>query len=198
MELDFKKGRGLIPVIVQHSNSQQVLMLGYMNEEALQKTRDSGRVTFYSRSKKRLWTKGETSGHFLEVKSVSSDCDRDTLLIKAHPLGPTCHLGTVSCFQDDIPASWSFLSKLQEIIKSRKNDPKPQSYTASLFRNGLNKIAQKVGEESAEVIIEAVNGEVPELNQESADLLFHLMVLLEQRGTSLEQVVEILRQRHES
>ena len=197
MELDFQKGQGLIPAIVQDSKSQQVLMLGYMNQEALQKTKDLGRVTFFSRSKKRLWTKGETSGNYLELVSLSADCDGDTLLIKAKPHGPTCHQGTPTCFPDDQAAYWSFLQTLQEVIQSRKEAPSEESYTSSLFQSGLHKIAQKVGEEAVEVVIEASNNDEKKLHQESADLLFHLMVLLEQRGSSLEQVIEVLKDRHQ-
>ena len=197
MELDFQKGQGLIPAIVQDNTTQQVLMLGYMNQEALQKTKDLGQVTFFSRSKNRLWTKGETSGNYLELVSINADCDGDTLLIKARPLGPTCHQGTTSCFPEDQPASWSFLQTLGEVIQSRKKAPADTSYTSSLFQSGLNKIAQKVGEEAVEVVIEASNNDNDKLHQESADLLFHLMVLLEERDTSLEEVLEVLKARHQ-
>ena len=198
MELDFQKGQGLIPAIIQDSTTQQILMLGYMNEEALNKTRESGSVTFFSRSKNRLWTKGETSGNHLLVESIHGDCDGDTLLVKARATGPTCHLGTTSCFQDDQPNSFSFLPFLQNLIKSRKENPSPESYTSSLLQSGTNKIAQKVGEEAVEVVIEATNQNLEKLHQESADLVFHLMVLLEQQGSSLEQVIEVLRSRHKN
>lgn len=196
MELNFQKGQGLIPAIVQDSASQQVLMLGYMNKEAFEKTQKSGKVTFFSRSKNRLWTKGETSGNHLLVDNIKVDCDGDTLLIQARPLGPTCHLGNDTCFQDDQPASLFFLQVLQDIIRSRKESPSQESYTSSLFQSGLNKIAQKVGEEAVEVVIEATNQDRAQLQEESADLIFHLMVLLEQQGTSLKEVVEVLRARH--
>ncbi|MDH3711220.1 MAG: bifunctional phosphoribosyl-AMP cyclohydrolase/phosphoribosyl-ATP diphosphatase HisIE [Cyclobacteriaceae bacterium] len=196
MELDFQKGQGLIPAIIQDSTTQQILMLGYMNEEALNKTRESGTVTFFSRSKNRLWTKGETSGNHLWVESIHGDCDGDTLLVKARATGPTCHLGTTSCFQDDQPASFSFLLTLQNIIRSRKENPSSESYTSSLIQSGTNKIAQKVGEEAVEVVIEATNQNLEKLHEESADLVFHLMVLLEQQGSSLKQVIEVLRSRH--
>ena len=196
MELDFQKGQGLIPAIIQDSTTQQILMLGYMNEEALNKTRESGTVTFFSRSKKRLWTKGETSGNHLLVESIHGDCDSDTLLVKARATGPTCHLGTTSCFPDDQPASFSFLPILQNLIRSRKEHPSSESYTSNLMQSGTNKIAQKVGEEAVEVVIEATNENLEKLHQESADLVFHLMVLLEQQGSSLEQVIEVLRSRH--
>lgn len=196
MELDFQKGKGLLPAIIQDCRSQQVLMLGYMNEEAYHKTIESGKVTFFSRSKQRLWTKGETSGNFMLLESINIDCDGDTLLVKVQPQGPACHKGTISCFGEDQPALLSFLAKLQDIIKQRKAHPSPGSYTASLLESGVLKIAQKVGEEAVEVVIEAAAGDSGNLKEESADLLFHLMVLLEQKGMSLDDVVGVLRERH--
>ena len=197
-ELDFEKGDGLIPAIVQDVNTGQILMLGYMNAEALKTTRESGKVTFFSRSKQRLWTKGETSGNFLELESIVADCDGDALLVKAKPLGPTCHLGTATCFDDNKqPVGISFLSKLQQIIKERKQNATEGSYTASLFASGINKIAQKVGEEAVEVVIEAKEPDTEKLKEETADLMFHLLVLLEQKGVELEEVVAVLAKRHQ-
>ncbi len=197
MEINFDKGQGLVPAIVQDSQTHQVLMLGYMNEEAHKETVRTQKVTFFSRSKQRLWTKGERSGNYLELVSMTIDCDGDTLLVKANPLGPTCHLGTVSCFADDKASSLGFLGKLQAIIKARKEHPIPGSYTASLFADGINKIAQKVGEEGVEVVIEAITQNNNRLKEESADLLFHLMVLLESREVPLEEVVSVLQDRHQ-
>jgi len=196
MNLDFEKVNGLIPVVIQHANTKQVLMLGYMNHEALQQTQDSGQVTFFSRSKQRLWTKGETSGNFLMVEEIVADCDNDTLLIKALPQGPTCHLGTASCFGPEEPNALGFLNTLQAVIKDRHQHPNEESYTSSLFKEGTSKISQKVGEEAVEVVIEAVKGDRQQLLEESADLLYHLMILWEDSGTSLEQVVSVLNERH--
>ncbi len=195
MKLDFKKGQGLIPAVIQDKDSMQILMLGYMNEKAYEKTRETGRVTFFSRSKQRLWTKGETSGHHLLVESIKEDCDADTLLIKVKPLGPTCHLGTISCFDED-PPGIGFAGKLQKIIKDRKQNPKSGSYTSELFDAGVEKIAQKVGEEAVEVVIEALSGENENLRQESADLLYHLFVLWEQHDISFSDILDTLQSRH--
>ncbi len=196
-DLDFNKGDGLIPAIIQDSVTRKVLMLGYMNEQALQRTKETGRVTFFSRSKQRLWTKGETSDNYLELVSIQGDCDGDTLLIKARPLGPTCHLGNDTCFQEDNPEnSVLFLEGLHELIQQRKQDTPEGSYTAKLFESGVNKIAQKVGEEAVEVVIEAMEPETNLLKQETADLIFHLLVLLVEKGVSLEDVIEVLRKRH--
>jgi phosphoribosyl-ATP pyrophosphohydrolase/phosphoribosyl-AMP cyclohydrolase len=195
---DFQKGSGLLPAIVQDMVTGKVLMLGYMNQEALDVTNRTGKVTFFSRSKGRLWTKGETSGNYLELDTVQLDCDRDTLLVKAKPLGPTCHLGQDTCFGEDnkIPAV-HFLSVLQNIIKGRKKNAPGGSYTAHLFASGINKIAQKVGEEAVEVVIEAKESDTGKLKEETADLLFHLLVLLTEKGVDLEDVASVLVQRHQ-
>lgn len=193
MQPDFKKHE-LIPAIIQDAETNVVLMLGYMNEEAFAKTQKENRVTFFSRSKNRLWTKGETSGNFLNVKNILLDCDNDTILIKAIPVGPACHTGSDTCFNEK--NTGNFLSKLQQIIKDRKNNPSEKSYTASLFKEGINKIAQKVGEEATEVIIEAKDNDSEKFKNESADLLFHLLVLLEAKNVSLNEVIEVLEKRH--
>lgn len=193
MKPDFSK-QNLIPAIVQDINTGVVLMLGYMNEEAFAKTQKENHVTFFSRSKNRLWTKGETSGNFLEVKKILLDCDSDTILIKSIPAGPACHTGSDTCFNEK--NSRCFLVKLQQIIKDRKNNPSEKSYTASLFKEGINKIAQKVGEEATEVIIEAKDNDASKFKNESADLLFHYLVLLEAKGISLDEIIEVLEQRH--
>lgn len=196
MKPDFTKSpEGLIPVIVQDANTQVVLMLGYMNDEAFEKTQADKRVTFYSRSKKRLWTKGEESGNFLDVESILLDCDDDTLLIKAKPVGPVCHKGTDTCFKEN-NVSADFLSELEGIINDRKNNPSEKSYVASLFKDGLNKIAQKVGEEAVEVIIEAKDNDEKLFLDESADLLFHYLILLSAKGYSLNDVKKVLRVRN--
>src|ERR1051326_2996976 len=193
MKPDFQK-QNLVPAIVQDADTNVVLMLGYMNEEAFSRTQKENRVTFFSRSKNRLWTKGETSGNFLNVKSILLDCDNDTLLIKAKPAGPACHTGADTCFNEK--NFGNFLSKLQQIIKDRKNNPSEKSYTASLFKEGINKIAQKVGEEATEVIIEAKDNSPEKFKNESADLLFHFLVLLEAKNISLDEVIEVLEKRH--
>jgi len=196
-ELNFDKNNGLIPAVIQDSKTKQVLMLGYMNQQALEVTRKSGNVTFYSRSKQRLWTKGETSGNFLKLDSLKADCDGDTLLIKAQPLGPTCHLGTDTCFgSENIENEIQFLQELQKIIGNRKRTAPEGSYTASLFASGINRIAQKVGEEAVEVVIEAKESNTQKLKEETADLLFHLLVLLEHKEVSLAEVVDVLKSRH--
>nr|WP_261989999.1 bifunctional phosphoribosyl-AMP cyclohydrolase/phosphoribosyl-ATP diphosphatase HisIE [Hymenobacter sp. BT190] len=202
--MDFAKmPDGLIPVIVQDAHTGQVLMLGYQNEEAQRVTRQTGRVTFFSRSKQRLWTKGETSGNYLTVVSEHADCDQDALLILARPDGPTCHRGTTSCFeqpqQTRYPApAVSFVGELERLVQRRHQHPDedPKSYTASLFRKGMPKIAQKVGEEAVETVIDAVGGNVEGLKGEAADLLYHLLVLLTASGLSMEDVVDVLKQRH--
>jgi len=200
MELkpDFNKfPDGLIPVIIQDSTSLAVLMLGYMNEEALQKTQKERRVTFYSRSKKRLWTKGEESGNFLNLVDIKLDCDVDTLLIMAIPEGPVCHTGSDTCF-GDIPPGQEFLRELEKIIKQRKENPSDKSYTSSLFQKGINKIAQKVGEEATELVIEAMDNNSDLFKNEAADLLFHYLILLSAKGFSLEEVITVLKGRHKS
>lgn len=184
----------LIPTIIQHANTGQVLMLGYMNEEALIKTREEGKVTFFSRSKQRLWTKGETSGNFLHVVSIQEDCDQDTYLIKVLPEGVTCHTGSYSCFGGK--EYLSFLHELEAVIQQRKDNPDVNSYTSSLFAKGTKKIAQKVGEEATEVILEAMAGEKELMIEETSDLLYHLLVLLTDQGLSLKDVEDILRERH--
>lgn len=202
--MDFAKmPDGLIPLIVQDAHTGQVLMLGYQNEEARRMTRETGRVTFYSRSRQRLWTKGETSGNYLTVVSEHEDCDQDALLIRAIPDGPTCHRGTTSCFEQPDQTAYpapavSFIAELERLVQRRKQFPDEDSgsYTASLFRKGMPKIAQKVGEEAVETVIDAVGGNLEGLKGEAADLLYHLLVLLAASGLSLEDVVEILRQRH--
>jgi len=189
-----QKSNNLIPAIIQHAETNQVLMLGYMNDESLAKTKAEGKVTFYSRSKQRLWTKGETSGNFLNVVSIQEDCDQDTYLIKVLPIGETCHTGTYTCFGEKEPAG--FLHELQGIIQSRKANPDEKSYTASLFAKGTKKIAQKVGEEATEVILEAMDGEKDLLIEESSDLLYHLLVLLADQGLKLEDIEAKLMERH--
>ncbi len=198
MELDFKKGDGLIPAIVQDAKTLKVLMLGYMNEESLSKTKELGKVTFYSRSKQRLWTKGETSGHFLIVKDIIPDCDNDTLLIKAQPVGPACHKGNDTCFDEDNQHSSFFLDQLSQIIDERKQHPSEKSYTSSLLGKGTNKVAQKVGEEAVETVIEAMAGNKNLLISESADLLFHLLVLLADQGVTIYDVLGELEKRHQT
>lgn len=196
MSFDFEKMGGLIPAIVQDALSGKVLMQGYMNEDALSLTKESGRVTFFSRSKNRLWTKGETSGNFLEVVSILADCDGDSILIKAKPNGPTCHTGADTCFFEDNSSKTGFIDHLRAIIKERKNTASVQSYTASLFAKGINKIAQKVGEEAVELVIEAKDENKELFLGEAADLLFHYLVLLEAKEIELDEVVEVLMDRH--
>lgn len=196
MKVDFKKyADGLVPAIVQDFATHKVLMLGFMNEEALQKTEQSGRVTFYSRSKNRLWTKGEESGNFLELKSIATDCDNDTLLIKAHPLGPVCHTGADTCWSER-NHSEDFLLYLEDIIDIRKKASVDESYVAKLFAKGLNKISQKVGEEAVELVIESKDDNEDLFLNEAADLLFHYLILLNAKGYKLQSVVEILQKRH--
>ncbi|MEQ9402872.1 MAG: bifunctional phosphoribosyl-AMP cyclohydrolase/phosphoribosyl-ATP diphosphatase HisIE [Cyclobacteriaceae bacterium] len=184
----------LIPAIIQHAQTGQVLMLGYMNDESLVKTKKEGRVTFFSRSKQRLWTKGETSGNYLNVVSIQEDCDRDTCLIRVIPEGNTCHKDTYTCFGEKEPAG--FLHELQGVIQSRKNNPVGESYTSELFQKGTKKIAQKVGEEATEVILEAMDGKRDLLIEESSDLLYHFLVLLADQGLKLEDVESKLMERH--
>lgn len=194
--LDFSKAAdGLLPAIIQDLNTRTVLMLGYMNEEALTKTQESGNVTFYSRSKKRLWTKGEESGNFLELVSIKEDCDQDTLLIQVKPKGPTCHKGSDTCWDSKNESSFGFLSELEATIKSRKENNSEESYVASLFRKGINKIAQKVGEEAIETVIEAKDDNEELFLNESADLLFHYMILLQAKGYTLTDIVSVLEGR---
>jgi phosphoribosyl-ATP pyrophosphohydrolase/phosphoribosyl-AMP cyclohydrolase len=192
-ELDWNKGDGLLPAIVQDAGNHRVLMLGYMNRAALEATLDSGEVTFYSRSKQRLWKKGESSGHVLRLVSLETDCDSDTLLIQAHPQGPTCHLQRASCFAD---APSDFLSDLDALVAERERDRPADSYTTRLFEGGVRRIAQKVGEEGVETALAAVAQDDAALLGESADLLFHLTVLLRARGLSLQDAVAVLQDRH--
>ena len=193
-EIDFKKLNGLVPCIVQDANSNVVLMLGYMNEEALEKTLREKQVTFFSRSKQRLWTKGETSGNFLNVVDIMADCDSDTLLIKANPVGPACHTGADTCF-NEVNSGWS-IAELQNIIADRKANPKEGSYTTTLFNAGMNKVAQKVGEEAVELVIEAKDDNKELFLNEAADLMYHYLVLLQAKGYSLQDVEKVLRARH--
>ena len=196
MKVDFKKyADGLVPAIVQDFTTQKVLMMGFMNEEALQLTEQSGKVTFYSRSKKRLWTKGEESGHFLLVKQVLIDCDYDTLLIKAAPLGPTCHTGADTCWSERNHKE-DFLYYLEDIIQLRRKSSDDKSYVRQLFNKGINKIAQKVGEEAVELVIESKDNNDELFLNEAADLLFHYLVLLNAKGHSLQDVVNLLQSRH--
>jgi len=196
MKIDFNKYTdGLVPAVIQDFKTQKVLMLGFMNEEALQKTMSGGKVTFYSRSKKRLWTKGEESGHHLMVKEVLSDCDNDTLLIKAEPLGPVCHTGADTCWSERNHPD-DFLFYLEDIIRLRKSGEDSKSYVRQLFQKGINKIAQKVGEEAVELVIEAKDNNDELFISEAADLLFHYLVLLNAKGRNLQEVVDVLKQRH--
>ncbi|GAA3756022.1 bifunctional phosphoribosyl-AMP cyclohydrolase/phosphoribosyl-ATP diphosphatase HisIE [Flavobacterium ginsengiterrae] len=196
MEIDIKSAHGLIPAIIQDSETKNVLMLGYMNEESLQKTIETQKVTFFSRSKQRLWTKGEESGNFLNLVSIKNDCDGDTLLIQAKPVGPTCHTGADTCWQEPNDANYGFISHLENTIKTRReNADSEQSYVASLFAKGINKIAQKVGEEAVEVVIEAKDDNDDLFLSESADLLFHYLILLQAKGYQLNDVVEVLKKR---
>lgn len=193
MNIDFKKGDGLVPVVVQDNNTLQVLMLGYMNEEAYQKTLESKLVTFYSRTKKRLWTKGESSGNTLELVDLMIDCDQDTLLIKAKPNGPTCHTGSTSCFKEE--TAKGFIYELEQTINERIDSNDPDSYTNKLFRRGINKVAQKVGEEAVEVVIEAKDSDDDLFKNEAADLMYHYLILLKAKGFKLTDIEQILAER---
>jgi len=196
MEINYNS-EGLIPAIIQDTTTKTVLMLGYMNAEAVSKTLETNKVTFFSRSKQRLWTKGEESGHFLTLNSIKNDCDNDSLLIKATPHGPTCHKGTDSCWGESKVESYGFLTELETIITDRKeNAPSKTSYVSDLFEKGINKIAQKVGEEAVEVVIEAKDGNDDLFLNESADLLFHYLILLQAKGFKLDAVIEVLKSRH--
>lgn len=198
MEIDFNKNNnGLVPAIIQDFVTRQVLMLGYMNKEAYEKTVETGKVTFYSRTKNRLWTKGEESGNFLNLVSVKNDCDNDSLLIKVKPVGPTCHKGTDTCWDETNEQSFGFLSELESVITSRRvNADTEKSYVASLFEKGINKIAQKVGEEAVEIVIEAKDDNEELFLNEGADLLFHYLILLQAKGYTLKDIVKILEGRH--
>ena len=200
MEIDFKKySDGLVPAIIQDDCTQKVLMLGYMNEAAFLKTNQSKKVTFFSRSKQRLWTKGEESGNFLELVSLAGDCDNDALLIKVNQLGPVCHKGYDTCWEEENSSSFGFLSELENIIQNRKEEAENEdSYVSSLFRSGINKIAQKVGEEAVEVVIEAKDNNDELFLNEGADLLFHYLILIQAKGFTLQDVEKILRERHKT
>lgn len=198
MKIDFDKMGGLVPAIIQDAVTKNVLMLGFMNEEAYQKTIDTKKVTFWSRTRNCLWTKGETSGNYLNLVDIRLDCDNDTLLVKVHPQGPTCHLGTDTCWGEDNSLSpILFLSELQNFIDKRHQEMPENSYTTSLFKKGINKMAQKVGEEATETIIEATNGTNEQLVYESSDLLYHLIVMLTAKGLSIEDVASELIKRHD-
>lgn len=196
LNVDFKKVNGLVPAIIQDADTREVLMLGYMNQEALDKTRETGKVTFFSRTKQRLWTKGETSGNFLLIENMEIDCDQDTLLIRAKPAGPVCHKGDDTCFAHQNKSKTYFIDQLREVIKDRKNNPSEKSYTASLFASGINKVAQKVGEEAVEIVIEAKDDNKELFLGEAADLMFHYLVLLEAKGYELDEVMDVLIKRH--
>ncbi len=198
MKIDFEKMGGLVPAIVQDAVTKNVLMLGFMNEEAYQKTQATKHVTFWSRTRQTLWTKGETSGNFLNLVSMQIDCDNDTLLVKVNPVGPTCHKGTDTCWGDDNDMNpLLFLTELQDFINKRKAEMPEGSYTTSLFNKGINKIAQKVGEEALETVIEATNGTDEHLVYEASDLLYHLLVLLTEKGLRIEDVAAELQKRHD-
>lgn len=206
MNIDFNKNNdGLVPAIVQDANTKNVLMLGYMNQEAYKKTMESRKVTFFSRTKKRLWTKGEESGNFLNLVDMKLDCDNDTLLVLVDPVGPTCHQGTDTCWGEKNSASFGFISELENIIENRKKQAEGKaktpegtkpSYVSSLFRSGINKVAQKVGEEAVEVVIEAKDDNDQLFKEESADLLFHYLILLQAKGFKLQDIVDVLKLRH--
>jgi phosphoribosyl-AMP cyclohydrolase / phosphoribosyl-ATP pyrophosphohydrolase len=196
--LDWKKSDGLLPAIVQHWRSGTVLMLGYMNREALSQTLQSGKVTFWSRSKQRLWCKGETSGNYLELKSAHPDCDADAILVLAEPLGPTCHLGTASCFGDEAVPTLSVLSDLEDLIGQRDRDRPADSYTTRLFESGIRRIAQKVGEEGVETALAAVAQDDASIASEAADLVYHLLILLRARAVGLGDVADVLKSRRRS
>lgn len=194
MQINFEKSAGLVPVIIQNANTLQVLMLGYMNEEALEKTRAEGKVTFFSRSKNRLWTKGETSGNYLIVSEILEDCDNDTLLIKVFPQGPTCHTGSTSCFAEE--TARGFLYELEKVIEQRIAEKTEGSYTSKLFSRGVNKVAQKVGEEAVELVIEAKDNDMDLFKNEAADLLYHFLILLKTKELKLEDIEQVLKGRH--
>ena len=194
IQLDFTKGNGLIPVVIQDNSTLQVLMVGYMNEEAFEKTSREGKVTFFSRSKNRLWTKGETSGNWLYVETIQQDCDNDSILIKARPAGPVCHTGSTSCFAEE--TAKGFIYKLEQVINQRIDENSEESYTNKLFKKGINKMAQKVGEEAVELVIESKDNNIDLFKNEAADLLYHLLILLKAKGVKLEDIEEVLKERH--
>jgi len=194
MEINFDKGNGLVPVVIQDHNTLQVLMVGNMNEEAFNKTQGEGRVTFFSRSRNRLWTKGETSGNFLIVKEITIDCDNDAILIRVNPTGPVCHTGKKSCFGEETPKG--FIYELEQIINQRIDGDVPESYTNKLFKKGINKVAQKVGEEAVELVIEAKDDNPERFKNEAADLLYHLLILLKTKNISFSEIEQVLLNRH--
>ncbi|MBQ0733230.1 bifunctional phosphoribosyl-AMP cyclohydrolase/phosphoribosyl-ATP diphosphatase HisIE [Aquimarina celericrescens] len=198
MKINFNKNNdGLVPAIIQDASTKNVLMLGYMNKDAYEKTVETKKVTFYSRTKQRLWTKGEESGNILELVDIKNDCDQDTLLITVNPVGPTCHKGSDTCWNENNEQTFGFLSELESVIKNRKeNQNKENSYVASLFKKGINKVAQKVGEEAVEVVIEAKDDNEELFLNESADLLFHYLILLQAKGYMLKDIVKVLKSRH--
>ena len=193
MKIDFNKGNGLVPVVIQNANTLQVLMLGYMNDEAYQKTLLENKVTFFSRSKNRLWTKGEESGNTLMVKDIKIDCDNDTILISAFPKGPTCHTGATTCFNDE--TSKGFLYQLEDTINQRIDDNDEKSYTNQLYRRGINKVAQKVGEEAVELVIEAKDNDPDLFKNEAADLMYHYLILLKAKGFNMADIEDVLKGR---
>ena len=195
LKLNFEKGGGLIPAIIQDEKTNHVLMLGYMNTSALKKTLETGKVTFYSRTKKDLWTKGETSGHFLNVSTILTDCDDDTLLISVHPDGPTCHTGDITCFGNPEESLISIIDELEEVIADRKAHPREDSYTSRLFARGINKIAQKLGEEAVELIIESKDSNKELILNETADMFFHMLILLHQKQVGFNEVLAVLKER---
>lgn len=194
MKIDFKKGDGLVPVIIQNNQTLQVLMLGYMNQTAFEKTKTENRVTFFSRSKNRLWTKGEVSGNYLIINDIQVDCDNDTILIKATPNGPTCHTGSTSCFKEE--TAKGFIYKLEQTISQRIDENDANSYTNKLFRRGINKVAQKVGEEAVELVIEAKDNNESLFKNEAADLLYHFLILLKAKGFQLNDIEQVLKERN--
>ena len=194
-QIDFVKGNGLVPVVIQDNNTLQVLMVGYMNEEAFKKTVHDKKVTFFSRSRNRLWTKGETSGNYLYAVEITADCDNDSLLIKVDPAGPVCHTGSTSCFGEE--TAKGFIYELQHIIDQRIKDNSEESYTNQLYKKGINKVAQKVGEEAVELIIESKDNNIELFKNEAADLLYHLLVLLKAKEVNLQSIEEVLKKRHD-
>lgn len=196
MKINYDSTTGLVPAIIQDVNTKTVLMLGYMNEEALNITNETGKVTFFSRSRNQLWTKGETSGNFLLLKSIAVDCDSDALLIQAEPTGPVCHTGSDTCWNETNTSSLSFLNKIEAIISDRKENPDANSYTSSLFTKGINKVAQKVGEEAVELVIEAKDSNNELFVNEAADLLFHFLILLKAKNMELADVIKVLEERN--
>ena len=198
MTIDFEKMGGLVPAIIQDAKTKNVLMLGFMNQEAYEKTLETGKVTFWSRSRNQLWTKGETSGNFLELVSIQNDCDNDTLLVKANPMGPTCHKGTDTCWgEENTENPLLFLTELQDFIEKRHEEMPEGSYTTRLFKEGINKMAQKMGEEALEAVIEATNGSNEKLIYEVSDMFYHLIVLLTSKGLRIEDIAKELQKRHD-